>query len=227
MPAQRAEGRPRRRRPRPEGSSEAAGRPLRCDPAPPPMPGPRLPARAEARRAQALGHPALPLLLPPLLLLAAAPSGRAGRWVAHGHCQVRDADAAGTAQRGPAPSRQLGFAFPRAEREARGLRREPQGETHQLTATPNAPASASFAPPGVSHGPLRGLQWGAGGLTMVAQTGTHSSERAVRECDRAPCSQLHVAGSRHPCSGRAEKPCLAYALRPTRPVALSQGTPCS
>lgn len=84
-----------------------------------------------------------------------------------------------------------------------------------------------LAPPGVSHGPLRGLQWGGGGLAGVAQTGTHSSERAVGECDRAPCSQLHVAGSQHPCRGRAEKPFLDYALRPPRPVTLSQGTPCS
>ncbi|XP_019503638.1 PREDICTED: interleukin-20 receptor subunit alpha isoform X2 [Hipposideros armiger] len=39
--------------------------------------GPRPPARSAARGARALGCPALPLLLPPLLLLAAAPSGRA------------------------------------------------------------------------------------------------------------------------------------------------------
>ncbi|XP_037004706.2 interleukin-20 receptor subunit alpha isoform X1 [Artibeus jamaicensis] len=39
--------------------------------------GSRPPARAAARRAPEPGRPALPLLLPPLLLLAAAPTGRA------------------------------------------------------------------------------------------------------------------------------------------------------
>ncbi|XP_016021345.2 interleukin-20 receptor subunit alpha isoform X3 [Rousettus aegyptiacus] len=48
------------------------------------MPGPRLPARAEARRASAPGRLALQLLLPPLLLLAAAPSGRAAPCVSGG-----------------------------------------------------------------------------------------------------------------------------------------------
>ncbi|XP_039734923.1 interleukin-20 receptor subunit alpha isoform X2 [Pteropus medius] len=48
------------------------------------MPGPRLPARAKARRALGPGRPALPLLLPPLLLLAAAPSGLAAPCVSGG-----------------------------------------------------------------------------------------------------------------------------------------------
>lgn len=66
------------------GPREAAGRPRGCDPAPPPMWARRPPARAAARGVQAPGRAALRLLLPPLLLFAAAPSGCAGRSVAAG-----------------------------------------------------------------------------------------------------------------------------------------------
>lgn len=190
-----------------QGASASARHPLRCDQVRQPMWGPRSPATSAARGAPTPGCSALALLLPPLLLLAAAPSGRAGRCVAPGHRQVGDADLAQqnppTAQRREAPYRPLRqVSLLRGWRGTRGV----------SAGSPRDKLTAAYAhlvlrqvctvPCFTSLAGVAGWGWGGGSLTVVTPSGTHSSLRAVLDTDGAQRYRWYVSGSRHP-----KRPC--------------------
>lgn len=127
---------------RAQSELRAAGAPgrlrrgLRCDRAAPRMWAPRPPGRAAARGAPARGLPALPLLLG---LLAAAPSGRAGRCLLLRARREPRIPADGPTL--PAPARApTGFRFRTRGAEGAG---SPGAPGEKLTAAPRAPGAGS------------------------------------------------------------------------------------
>lgn len=140
---------------RAQSELRAAGAPgrlrrgLRCDRAAPRMWAPRPPGRAAARGAPARGLPALPLLLG---LLAAAPSGRAGRCLLLRARREPRIPADGPTL--PAPARApTGFRFRTRGAEGAGSPRGPWGETYRRPS--RARGWVRFAGLLVSHLPVR------------------------------------------------------------------------
>lgn len=177
------------------------------------MSGSRPPARWAAGTALAPLAPrcrALRLLLPPLLLLAAPPSGRAGRWEPPGRRLMRGADAAG-----PTQSRARGSL----SRDQRGRRGVCAGSARGAPGR-NSPLPLPRSVPGeVRTTPRRTLSRAAvavgGGRLRRSRTAPHP-RAVVRPRDALGCtSRLPLPRGRG-----AEQPGRAPRRRPRAPPRL-------